>query len=769
MMAYGKSDKPEDIKAVGEKWMAKIRASQEREKAWRDDASAAEKAYAVDDKAQGGKLYDFNILHSNVETIVPSLYNSTPTPDIRRRFNDKEPIARKFAEILERTISLQIDDNRLDTEVEASVQDAFLAGRGIVRLRFVADEQDEPAIIEEIETEETPDEPQDPRLVNERVQIEAVSWRDFAIGKAQRWRDVPWVAFKHRLDRAEADDLIDHELYNQQFAEDDGKPFIGEEGDEIDIWEVWCKRSKTVKFIRAEDAKLIKMVEDPLGLSGFFPMPAPVQPIQITGKMTPVCPFVIYKRLADELDRLTKRINKIAEGMKVRGIMAGSADDVDNLSKAGDNEIVVSANLEQLAATKGLDGMISWWPIETSAKVLRELYAQREQVKQSIYEITGISDIVRGASEASETATAQQIKTQWGSLRIKKLQNLIQRQVRDIFVVMAEIITTKFSPERIEQMTGVSLMPSPQDDEAALNEKMALFQLMQQPVLSAYRVDIETDSTIRADVAKAKGEMGEFLQGTASYFQTMGPLLAQAPQAAEPVVEIYGAFAQYFNLGKQAEDALERLVDMAKEAGKQPQEQGPSPEQMAAEAEMQAKQADMQAKQQAFEIDMQRKAVEHDAKMQAFITEQQAKAKEREDAYAMRLAEHDMRMQEMQADRVFKQQERQTQAEQLRMKGDYEKQRHEQSISATKHSADLKRAEAGLPALAFDEERDVIKQIVQKMQGADTAIAQMIETVSESQAQIGMALQGVAMAIKAPKRVVRDSQGNPVGVETVMN
>jgi hypothetical protein len=697
-MAYKANKKPEDIKSLGEKWMAKIRASQEREKAWRDDASAAEKAYAVDDKAQGGKLYDFNILHSNVETIVPSLYNSTPTPDIRRRFNDKEPIARKFAEILERAISIQIDDNRLDTEVEASVQDAFLAGRGIVRLRFVADEQDEPAIVEEIEDEEAPDEeiedePQDPRLVNERVQIEAVSWRDFAMGKAQRWRDVPWVAFRHRLDRSEADDLIDMNLYRQQFAEDDGKPFIGEEGDEIDIWEVWCKRSRSVKFIRAEDAKCLKMVDDPLGLPGFFPMPAPVQPIAVTGKMTPVCPFVVYKRLADELDRLTKRINKIAEGMKVRGMMLGNSGDVANLAEAGDNEIIIATNLEQMAAMGGLDKAITWWPIEKAAQVLRELYAQREQVKQSIYEITGISDIVRGASEASETATAQQIKTQWGSLRVKKLQNLIQRQVRDIFVIMAEIITTKFSPERIEQMTGVALLPAQGDDEQTLNQKLALFQLMQQPILSAYRVDIETDSTIRADVAKAKSEMGEFLQGTASYFQTMGPLLAQAPQAAEPVVEIYGAFAQYFNLGKQAEDALERLVEMAKEAGKQPEAQGPSPEQIAAEAEAQAKQAEMQAKAQAFEQDMARKASEHDAKMQMLMADravkeadraaqrdkfnaemamkrqehEQAMAKLREDA-AMARIEHEARLREMGAKMIAAEKQANAKAAQFAMK-----------------------------------------------------------------------------------------------------
>jgi hypothetical protein len=52
-------------------------------------------------------------------------------------------------------------------------------------------------------------------------------------------------------------------------------------------------------------------------------------------------------------------------------------------------------------------------PIDGLAKIVLQLVEQREQVKQTIYEVTGISDIVRGASKADETATAQQIKGRW--------------------------------------------------------------------------------------------------------------------------------------------------------------------------------------------------------------------------------------------------------------------------------------------------------------------------------------------------------------------
>ena len=109
---------------------------------------------------------------------------------------------------------------------------------------------------------------------------------------------------------------------------------------------------------------------------------------------------------------------------------------------------------------------------------------------------------------------------------------------------------------------------------------------MQKP-LDHYRIDVESDSTVRADLEKGRQERAEFLGGTGQYFAAMAPLVQSAPGMAEPIAEIYGSFARQFNLGKQAEDALERLVAMAKEAATNPP---PNPEAEAMKAEMQAKQ-----------------------------------------------------------------------------------------------------------------------------------------------------------------------------------
>jgi hypothetical protein len=329
----------------------------------------------------------------------------------------------------------------------------------------------------------------------------------------------------------------------------------------------------------------MNMVPDPLGLKEFYPIGEPVQPIVVTGNLDPIVPFKQYRKLADELDRITARINALVDGLRNRGVTMGSTQDIARLAEAEDNEIITASDIEALAQMGGLEKAIAWWPIDRAMQVIAQLYEAREQTKQSIYEITGISDIIRGASNMGETATAQQIKTQWGSLRIRKLQGLIQRYVRDLFCLTSELIATKFSVEAIQQSSGMQI------DEQVM-------MLLRDPT-SHYRIDVETDSTLRSDLVFNQQQMAQFLQGTAQYFQIVAPALAQAPNAIEPAIQMYASFARQFNLGRQAEDALENLILAAQQAAQQAGEEQPDP----AIEEVKRRAADDQAKAQ---IDMAR-------------------------------------------------------------------------------------------------------------------------------------------------------------------
>lgn len=624
------AEKAAKLRAEGQKWLERIQAAKKREHDWMKDAEAAEKTYACDYKAVEGKIYDFNILHSNVETIVPAIYNSTPVPDVRSRNtlpeqaeqNTLDPnvkAVKDFAAMIERAITVQIDDNRLDQEVESCAQDAFLSGRGVVRVKFFADSEEQP-VTDPMTGQPVVGEDGEQRtqtvITNERVAYEAVSWRDFVRGPAKRFEDLPWLGFRHSMAREEFERLSDKDMMAAQSALDSkSESAIQDDDDDIAVWEIWCKEpERYVKFVRESDGTIVKIEDDPLGLEHFFPIPAMVQPITLTGKMTPVCPFTVYKRLADELDVATKRINKIMTGLKVRGLVAGDPGNIETLAQLGDNELGTAKDLDAIAQNGGLDKAVLWWPLETAIQALQQLYMQRDQTKQAIYEITGISDIVRGASQAQETATAQNIKTQWGSLRIKKMQRLIERLVRDLFSISAEIITSKFSPQTLQQMTGIQITPQIQ-------------QLMNQKVMANYRVDVESDSTVRGDVARSRQEMNEFMQGTAGYFQVMAPLAQQSPEMAEPIVEIYSAFSRAFNIGKQAEDALDKAIAISKQAAKQPR---PNPEQEKLKAEMQMKQAEMQMGMEKMKAEMGMKQQDAQLKAQSEAVKLQTDSKRAE-------------------------------------------------------------------------------------------------------------------------------------------
>lgn len=635
------------LKKHGARWIERINSAWERENVWEKNASIAVKAYTNEANYHGdGALYDYNILHSNVETIVPAIINSPPVPDIRRRFGDDDLTARTVSDLLERAVSIQIDDAKLANELEGQAQDGFLAGRGVLRVRFFADVEDnEVEGLEEAEDElkertgiagdeaenlsgheggadydvdgevsaSRMDAPlrsrerdyRETNVSNERVGYEAVSWRDFQHGPAKRWQDIPWVSFRHVCE--ELGEIADPEY---MAAQDGVKPDEARDGDRT-IYEIWEKKTRKVHFVSAEGL-FLKTIDDPLNLHGFFPMGAPVQPLTIVGRLMPVNPFSVYKRLADELDVITKRIRILTAAMQIKGGFVGAVGaDLARLAAADDNDLIAIAGVEAAAQAGGLDKLISWWPAERFVPILAELFKNRDLTKQAIYEITGISDIVRGASKASETLGAQQIKSQWGSLRIKKMQTLMANSARDIMSLTAEIIASKFSAARLQEMTGIEVTD---EVKALLNDK----------ALSAYRVDIETDSTVRADLTQKKADMAEFLTGTSGYFAAMQPVVAAGGAAvAEPVIELYAAATRNYDLGKSASDSLDKLIGAAKQQAEQAASQPPPPNPDVIKA-----QGDAEAQNTKAQADGQTQVLKQQEASQSALLKQQADAQQ---------------------------------------------------------------------------------------------------------------------------------------------
>ena len=76
---------------------------------------------------------------------------------------------------------------------------------------------------------------------------------------------------------------------------------------------------------------------------------------------------------AEELDDLTRRIRAVTDGLRVKGWIAGGADDVTALAVEDDNTLVPIRGFESAAALGGIDKAIVWWPVDQAIKVLQGL------------------------------------------------------------------------------------------------------------------------------------------------------------------------------------------------------------------------------------------------------------------------------------------------------------------------------------------------------------------------------------------------------------
>ena len=550
-------------------WLKKIKLAQDDMKDWGDEARKAIEIYEADDAKTS-----FNILHSNIEVLVPALYNSSPIPDVRRRYGDPDPVAKLVVDMTERALSYSIDQYDFDGTMLMCIKDACVPGRGQARVRY------DPQMV----TQTHPETQEQVEVTGyEKVTCERVPWDKWGHGPGRSWSDVPFVWFEHDLTR---DDLVAlaPDIGKEVALADDSKK---EEKDDKDlhekgimqtacVYEIWDRTSKSVIFITPGNKdKPLRVEPDPLGLEGFFPCPNPIEQIARVSSMVPVCPYTVYRPLIEELDVVTKRIRKLVGQLKVRGLVDGSlAADLEAMRNLDDGQYVSAT--DATAYTTGGGGLekgIAHMPLDPTVKALQQLYIQREQIKQTIYEVTGLSDILRGATNPNETLGAQQLKAQSGSMRMQRLQAGIARFARDLFRMKVEIMARHFQPHNLAAMTN---LPDQSKQEQTQLWPMAL-QMFKSDTRS-FRIDIETDSTIRADQARSQEQMNLFLAGTGQFAQAMTGVVQLAPEMLPVITEVYTAFARKFKLGKQAEDALDGLAQMAPqmaEAAKQKSENNP--------------------------------------------------------------------------------------------------------------------------------------------------------------------------------------------------
>jgi len=609
------TDNRDIVTSPSQKWVEAI-ASYEREfKKWENRAEKIVKIYRDFDSNADNRntqAVNFNILWSNIQTLLPAVFSRLPKPDVSRRYRDTDPIGRVAALLLERALCFEVDHYPdYGAAMENCVRDRFLGGRGQAWVRYephivalpgepedglqVTDDADagvEGEQIEEIEYECCP--------------VDYVHWKDFGHVVARTWEEVPAVWRKVYMNR---DALI------KRFGEEiayriplDTKPDAINNGNftqnssqdaksQACIYEIWDKENQKAIWFSKTLKQIIDERPDPLALENFFPCPRPLYATLTSDTLVPVPDYKQYQDQAQQLNKLAVRIDGLIKMLVVKGVYDAAIPELARLFKeAGNGDLIPVKSFQNFSEKAGLKGSIDLFDIAPIVAALNEAYQAMEAVKNEIYELMGISDIVRGSSDPQETYGAQKLKGQYGSMRLRSNQEAVVKFATELLQIKAQIICKHFQPENFLKIAAADqIQPTDQQmipqaiqllmGDRAMNPEVET----REGPLMGFRIEVSSDSMVQMNEEQEKNDRVQFLGAVSGFLRDAMAAVQQAPQLAPLSALLLKYGVSGFKVGKTVEGAIDQMIDQLTQEAQNPQPK-PSKEEMAAQASLQAEQ-----------------------------------------------------------------------------------------------------------------------------------------------------------------------------------
>lgn len=669
-------------------WLGEIEAAQRDMQSYISRCQKIRKLYRYQNSRSTNRR-QYQIFWANIETMKPAVYAKTPKAMVESRFRTNDPVARVASLLLERTIQFQFDVNDYDRSFKQLRDDYLLYARGVPRLRY--EPEFEEAEIEEglddvamtgsdVDSEET--EPGQV-LKFENIHCDYVQLEDLIHPKARTWEELPWLAYRAFLSRPELEKRFPEyaksiPLENTDLkARDDGKGTDSATA-KATIYEIWDKANGRVLWIAKGCAEILDESEPYLKLTGFFPSPRPAYGTLTNDSLEPVPDFAYYQDQVEEINDLTARIGALTDALKLVGFYPSGpqgegAPEVERAMTPGIENRMIAVKAWAAFTDGGKNGVpIVWLPVEMVAKIIVECINLRKQLIDDVFQITGISDIMRGDTDASETKGAQTLKAQYSTNRIKERREEVSRVARDVVCMAGEIIAEQFQLDTMMQVANIKL-PSQQDVQMAQQQAMLQFQQAQQQwkeaaqmaqqqgqqpppppqppqppdlgptqedvlefvrngVTRRFRLDIETDSTVAGDEAQEKQDRTQFIQSISTFITAWGPIIQQAPMLAPLAGQLLLFGVRAFPVARELENVIEEAMDAIQQQANQPrQPPPPSPDEqlklestkIKAQAEQQKAQMDMQSTAAKHQMDMQQAQTDHEIKMRTMNQEMQ--------------------------------------------------------------------------------------------------------------------------------------------------
>jgi hypothetical protein len=686
-----KSQFPDTPAGWASRWNAEFSVAEKEQKKWLDQGKKVVHRFLDDKRGDDNNFGDLssmlNLFHSNIIMLQAMLYGSLPKVEVDRTFSDADDDeARVAGLILTRILNqdIQAAGEDYSSVLRAALQDRLLPGMGSARVKydFKSETKTTEAILHPETGEELAPEVEEESITEEWVDTVYTHWTDQLWSPARTYGELRWKAYRAFMNNDElvkrfGDKVAEALPKNQKTLGRDKESRDDAVDPQTEVWEIWDKSRKKVDWFVKGYHKILDSQEDPLELEGFWPDPPPMIANVTTTKWIPRADYMLAQDLYREIDKLQTRISLLTDACRNVGFYDKSNTGVKRAFEEGiENDLIPVDNWAMYAEKGGAKGVVDWVPLESVARTIEILTAKQTEKIQQLYQVTGMSDIMRGASQPYEAAATSKAKVQFASIRVQALQDDFARFASDLQRLKVEIIQKFYQPYCIKQQSNIMYTADGQD-EGLVDRAIALIK---DPKRVQWRVTIRPESLALADYAQLKADRTEYINVLALFMQSSAPLV-QLDQSVTPILlELLKWGLAGFKGSNEIEGVLDKAVALFQKKADNP-EQKPDPEAMKVQAEMQKMQmegkmaqeehaakmqleqqkgqqamqeaqqkfqleimkmkAEIQQDQQKFMLEMKQMMMEMQFKKQELSTEVQAKRIEQQDQFAYNTAERE--------------------------------------------------------------------------------------------------------------------------------
>jgi hypothetical protein len=539
----------DDVSKSQKLWLSRISKEESTHKDWRDHCADVEEIFRVD----GEDIY-VPLYWSVVGVEHVGVYSNQPVADVRPSNQSKNPLFISVARMVQRGLTKCIDHPSFDESMHRSVDDFLAMSLGVVRIKLDSIINTTRNIVPIFGTDamgqpvQVGSRPEDIEEIGEQtLRWEYVPWRRFGWEPCNNWKHCSWIYFRHRMTQLQIKKRFGKTVkaskdQNDRVTTNEWKAKT------FDIYEVWDKDKKRVLFIAKGEEEPIEVMEDPLGLIEFWPIPQPMMTNLPSEELIPQPDYDYIRFYDSELNRLHERRASLTEQIKAAGAFDIGMPELSDMLELEDGEMKGVQNLMQrINAAGGVDGVMYFLPIAEKVEALRVVTEQIQIVKSQVDEMLGISDIVRGVTAASETATAQEIKGRWVGVRLTRKRETVIYTVKSMLRIMAQLLVSHITPQNLQRMTQMDI-----------SEEM--MQVLKNDMMMEFSIDIETDSTVAKDEFKERETFQEMLNGVAQFAQSVLPMVQQNALPADVSSAVLSAALKpYAKYDRNLEEALSSL------------------------------------------------------------------------------------------------------------------------------------------------------------------------------------------------------------------